>query len=266
MFHLYLPISPLCTCIYCIYLYFAQVNEKLTHRMMKDTCDHDYYVRMLPVVVEGKNRLCVTCPGCEDIKLFSLHSGGCLPAFQDRKYTPYRMCHGREGRVFMHSYSDPFPIVELDVTEQEFTGPTQTLTSMGTWETWGMCYLPEPFNAVVLTDVTGGVIRAISYERDNVMWEVKGKVNDIKIDPRGVTFYPDHQVVLVCDGSNERILVLDPKNGSHMHLIDLGMNASKQENKGRGMGKIMNISLYRDLAVVQHYAHKKFKVSFFNIK
>ena len=118
IFHLYFTFIYTCilpvffTCIYlylhlycaCIYLYLTQVNEKLTHRMMKDTCDHDYYVRMLPVVVEGKSRLCVTCPGCEDVKLFSLHSGGCLQAFHDRKLTPYRMCHGKEGRVFMHSY------------------------------------------------------------------------------------------------------------------------------------------------------------------
>ena len=62
------------------------------------------------------------------------------------------------------------------------------------WDCWGMCYLPDPYKAVVLSDEYHGIIRALSYERDNVLWEIKGKVDGSKCEPRGLLYYPEHQV------------------------------------------------------------------------
>ena len=38
----------------------------------------------------------------------------------------------------------------------------------------------------------------------------------------GILFSPQHQVLLVADGTNCRVLVLHPRDGSHLQTIQLG--------------------------------------------
>ena len=58
--------------------------------------------------------------------------------------------------------------------------------------------------------------------RGDVLWEVKGIVDGVKCDPHGVIYLPaPRDILLVCDGGNTRLLVLDPSTGNHRQSISL---------------------------------------------
>ena len=129
----------------------------------------------------------------------------------------------------------------------------------------GMCYV-DTLKVAVLSDGSGGVIRAVACEdgpgrRDpragDVLWEVKGIVDGVKCDPHGVIYLPaPRDILLVCDGSNTRLLVLDPSTGNHRQSIGIPET----------MGEVQDLCYHNnDELVVLHNADNLFNISFFSM-
>ena len=108
-----------------------------------------------------------------------------------------------------------------DALDSMFTGPSRTLdTGLTQWCT-GICYLPSPHRAIVLSIASEGVIRAISVDRNEIAWEVTGEVDGLRCNPWGLIYSARHRGLLVCDGDNRRILVLEPRDGAHRQTLPL---------------------------------------------
>ena len=105
------------------------------------------------------------------------------------------------------------------LTDSVFTGPSRTLDSgLRQWCT-GMCYLPAPHHSIVLSIASEAIIRAISVDRNEISWEVTGEVDGLRCNPWGLMYSARHGALLVCDGDNRRIVVLEPSDGSHRQTL-----------------------------------------------
>ncbi len=78
------------------------------------------------------------------------------------------MFAGEDGTIFAHSYKPPFPIIHLRAATVPFTrGRHEYALESGVFDCYGMCFVPPPVNAIVITSAEdGGIIRALSVERN----------------------------------------------------------------------------------------------------
>ena len=222
---------------------------------VKGLCQHDNQL-LLPVTMNNKELLAVSCRLCQMIRLLDVENEDVTIAFHDSRFYPGRMSHG-EGDVMyvLHSVKGAKPVLELNTAQVPFTGPVRTIKS-GMKMYFGMCYIPSPHRLIVLSDnYDPGIIRAVSAETGEKVWEVKGEVDGVECEPNGMLFSPQHQVLLVADGRNCRLLVLHPGDGSHLQTIQLD----------REMDVIAELCLHQNKLVVHHHAGRKVKVSYFSI-
>ena len=121
-----------------------------------------------------------------------------------------------------------------------------------------VCYVPSPRQAengiVVLRQ--GTLLRAVFLTPEQVLWEVT--VDGWSMDPRGVVYSPRHRALLVCDGSNQQIVVMDPERGKARETVQF------DRRKIRG---IPDLCLCGDHAVMLHdQTGSSIKISFLHIK
>ncbi len=212
---------------------------------------------ILPVCasrIAGKEQVAVACTACRDIKLVNLQRNEAVVAFSTGfRFPPARMCTGEGATVLVYSLHQG-EVMQLNVSRDAFTGPALTQSSgMSGW-CHGMCYVPEPINAVVLSD--GLSIKTVALSDGETLWEVTGVVDGEEVCPWGLFYSAKHRAVLVCDGGNPRVLVLDPRDGSHHQTLELPDN----------LGEILDMCLHLDQVILQHRTQSKEKLSFFSIK
>ena len=164
------------------------------------------------------------------------------------------MCKGEDGKVYVFSAEDPYPIAEMSLTERKLSGPMRTLQTWGMTQVTSMCYIPSPFKYLILTQNSRNLIRAISVENDEIVWQRTGAVDGTQCDPRGVYYRSPGNALMVCDGDNSRILVLDQQNGRDLQIIPL-----------HGYGSLYDLSCHGDKLIVFHEIDGKFKISFFSL-
>ena len=224
-------------------------------REVKRLCDHDN-VYVLPITVNNIEQLAVSCHACRIIKLYNLDTLQLTTAFHDPKYYPGRMSHGENGKMHVvQQVCGSVPILELDCSEEMFSGPCKIVQSEITVP-YSMHYIPSPHRLIVLSlNIPPTTIQAVSAERGEKVWEVKGQVDGVECNPHGLLFSPQHQVLLVADGTNKRLLVLNPGNGSHLQTIQLGHVLDDDV--------ITELCLHQNKLLVRHNAESKVRVSYF---
>ena len=222
---------------------------------VKGLCEHDLQF-LLPVTMNNEELLAVSCFYCRMIRLLDVQNEDVTVTFHDSRFYPGVMSHG-EGDVMyvVHEVNGRFPVLELNTAQVPFTGPVRTIQS-GIEMYYGMCYIPSPHRLIVLSDnAPGNTIRDVSAETGEKVWEVKGEVDGVECYPHGMLFSPQHQVLLVADGRNCRVLVLHPGDGSHLQTIQLD----------REMNVIAELCLHQNKLVAWHHDGRKVKVSYFSI-
>ena len=220
--------------------------------------DHNN-VYILPITVNNKERLAVSCWRCNKIKLCNLDILQVTTAFNNPKYYPGVMSLGENGKLYVvHSLKVDKQAMELDCSEETFSGPNKILLS-GMEQYHSMYYIPSPHRLIVFAcfsdDDPDNTIRAVSSETGEKVWEVKGEVNGTRCDPHGLLFSPQHQTLLVADGNNCRVLVIHPRDGSVLQTIQLEPQ----------MGSIWELCLHQNKLAVHHNAVGKEKVSYFSV-
>lgn len=229
--------------------YTQSYNKLQLKSIVKVSCKHE--VHMLPVGTEDK--ILTSCEWCKKIKLVELRRDKTTTAFSGENLWPGQLCDGARGQVLVYSLGK---VLELSAANpSKLAGPTRTVDT-GLSNCLSMCYV-GPQKTVVLSDGSGGVIRAVScYSRtDEIRWEVKGIVDGKMCDPHGLAYLPHPDVLLVCDGANTRVLVLDPRNGKHRQTIDLPEE----------MGEIHTMCVVQNDIVMRHVVDNTFKISFISL-
>ena len=85
----------------------------------------------------------------------------------------------------------------------------------------GPCYVPAPQRLIVHSDGVSHQITATDCASSRTVWRLEGAVEGRTIDPRCIVYLPSHGAVLVADGENSRVLVLDPASGRALHTLHL---------------------------------------------
>ena len=117
--------------------------------------------------------------------------------------------------------------MEVDCSGTEFV--KLRIIKHGLKRTPHMCYVPSPSRFLVVSGVpiesTFGfskhVIQATSCDTGNIAWRLEGKINDKNMATHSVLFLFSHGVILVSDGLQTGVLVLNPTNGKHIQTIQV---------------------------------------------
>ena len=179
-----------------------------------------------------------------------LRTGDSDVAMRNRDHMFEHMCHGEPGKIYVRSFDK---VLELDASKPTFTGPTKTLHT-GITMCDGMCYIPQPIRALVLSDKRA--ITAISVDDNKVLWETGDMIDEGFCEPMGLLYLPKHGALLVCDGWNHRVLVLDPRDGSHRQTVPMPDH----------MGDIKDLALHKDGLIMCHTYMNQCKISHLSLK
>ena len=118
-------------------------------RGVKCLCDHDVYI--LPVNINNREKLAVSCWNCQSIKLYNLDTLEVTTAFHDPKYYPTVLCHGENGKLFaMNGVKGDEKALELDCSEETFSGPSKIIQP-GLDIYYTLYYIPSPHKLLVFS-------------------------------------------------------------------------------------------------------------------
>ncbi len=222
-------------------------------REVKAPCRHEM-MGVLGVVVEGRELLAVACKDCEVVKFMDLESGKVFAEFEYGEEKPWKLCAGEPGKLWVWMVGGE--VIELDCSTLRPT-PTGRKVSVNLPHCDDFCFIPAPHDVLIAVHHKIHTCFCVSCDSDKEKWEQKGQVDTKKIWPWGVTFCPRHQVVLMGDHKNNRILVLDPSSGSHLQTLPLPDE----------VGSPYDVRLYGDqLFMISHCRDPDFhKVSCFSV-
>ena len=222
-------------------LVFYMVDGQLKLKKINSICNHDASAYISTLIIDGQEQLAISCEVCPDIKLLDFRTEKWSTAFRGQTGA---LCSGANNRLFAQTSGDD-SIFELDCSGRVFKGPLRTMhTSM---ECSSMCYIPHPTNALVLSDFYSSKLVAKSAEKDEIIWEFQDKKGGMMT---GLLFSAEHNVLLVPNGTNERVLIVNPQNGHLIQAIDLP-----------DIGRIYVVSMFNDQIVMLH-ADKQYKISY----
>ena len=133
-------------------------------REVKGLCEHNVYVYLLPVTMNNKQLLAVSCAGCEVIRLLDLETEEVTITFHNKTYYTGRMCHGEEDVIYVaHAVKGAIQVLELQTGHVPFIGPTRIIQS-GMKQYYSLHYVPSPNGLVIISGKSARMIRAVSAE------------------------------------------------------------------------------------------------------
>ena len=158
------------------------------------------------------------CSESREIKMLLTASGYINVAYQnsDDDVTLRFICEGEQGNLFAYSSEDPGVIVGLSTT-LPFKVLSDDMYFPGQEVKEGIFYLGKPQEALISL---GEKIMARDLKGKD-LWAVEGEVEGKTINPKGIAFSRQHQVLLVADGTNGRLLVLHPETGEVLQTVPL---------------------------------------------
>ncbi len=142
------------------------------------------------------------------------------------------------------------PILRLNSSQPQFS-QEKTIHS-GMKLPFAICYIPS-HKLIVMSDAE--MLRAVSCDTEKKVWELEGDVQGEQCCPGGMVYSPAHQALLVADGVNHRVLVVNPGDGSVRQVVQLGAD----------MGYVWDLCLHNQQLVVHHGCGAVEELSFFSI-
>ena len=247
-------------------------------KKIKALCPHKELVRMLSIVIKNDEYLAVSCKECRDINLQHLTIDTAYQAFGSCACGA--MCYGKEGGIFAIDCIEHSPVIEIGCRNpflpKQFVYGETVQTLMKSFS--DLCYISsrdilvipahkkirvrDPFSDDEEDEDSDedekkegpAMIRAVQSRGGKVLWEVK-KVGGVETCVRGVVYSHKYDVLLVADGSNQRILVLQPESGEHLKTIGLSSDVVSA----------LQLFLHRDQLILEYGDHSKIKLSFYSV-
>ena len=207
----------------------------------------------LPVTIQNTEYIAVSCPKCKDIRLWDIQTGEVRIAFDDPRYYPRLACQGNPGKMFVVHSVNGFPTMQLNCSQVPFT--LDRVIQRGMEQITAMCFVPNE-NVIVVSNFRKGLIRAVSCDTEKIVWELKGKIQGVKCNPHGMVFSSrGPQALLVADGKNHRLLVVNSGDGSVRQVVPLDQ-----------VSTAVDLCVYNQKVIVLHFEAGKAKISFFSIQ
>ena len=217
-------------------------------------CEHEEGVYLQSLNVKSTEMLLVSCASCRKIRLYNMETGNVTTAFHKHAIYPGQMSPGDGDVLYVSHHVEGFPVLELNHPKQNPGSGKMIQSGMETYHS--MHYIPAPHKLIVFSLNTESLIRAVSVVNGEVAWEVKGEIEGEICRPHGLLFSPDHQVLLVADGWNSRLIVLNPEDGSVLQTIQLDYQ----------LGAIFNLCIHQQHLIVHHlHIRKQHKVLYYSI-
>ena len=223
-------------------------------REVKRLCQHEI-VLLLPVAMDNKDLLAVSCGYCQMIRLLDTGTEKVTVAFYHPGYRPSVMSHGGRDVMYVLHGGNELSLLELNSGQVPFNGKKRKI-QLGMEKYHGFHYIQNPYNLLLLSWWEDSIIRAVSLETEQKAWEVKGEVDGKMFFPHGLLFSVQHRVLLVADGRNSRVLVLHPGDGSHLQTIQLD----------KAVDTVYELGIHSNKLVIFHRAGLEEKVSYLSIK
>ena len=258
-------------------LLISSQGSDVTESPIPPPCKHnvEYYFLFLTAEL-----VAVSCPQCQQIKLLKLKTKEFTDAFKAEWV--WRMCHGGENRIFVQGKKNEVLELILEPSNLTFTKINtihsgiqsrysglcyvpfppglqrgNTIHSGIQIRYSGLCYVPSPPGFLVVADNSDKPkVRAVDSTKGTpfIVWTFSEEVNGKKICPESVVYSPTKDVIIVGDGVNSRLLVLDRNEGTHVQTIELpDMN-------------VVDMYLRGDELVLLHSSGDVYNISYFSIK
>lgn len=173
---------------------------------------------LLGIRIEKKEWFAVACGECGDVKLVDPGKGNFSVAYRCGSHEVTRMCAGGAGKLWI--FMKGGIVTELNCSSSTFT-PTGRGVDTQMSHCSGLCFLRAPHDALVVSVDGNNLCLKMSCKTGEKLWEVKTVVDREEIQPWGVVYFADPDVLLVADRFKSRILVLDPSNGALMHRFSI---------------------------------------------
>ena len=261
-------------------LLITSQGSDVTESPIPPPCKHnaEYYFLFLTAEL-----VAVSCPQCQQIKLLKLKTKEFTDAFKAEWV--WRMCHGGENRIFVQGKKNE--VLELILNESSLTFTKTNTIHSGIQSRYsglcyvpsppglhrgntihsgiqsrysGPCYVPSPPGFVVVADNSDKPkVRAVDCSLADkgvpfIVWTFSEEVDGKKISPKSVVYSPTKDVIIVGDGVNSRLLVLDRKEGTHAQTIGLpDVN-------------VVDMHLRGDELVLLHSSGDEYNISYFSLK
>ena len=173
---------------------------------------------MLSIQILWREYLAISCRECRDIKLVDLETKEITKAYKDGQ--PFgKMCRGWHKICVRLEQG----YLQLDCSSTKFTKMRYTETGNdGFISGYDLCYVPPPLNTIVT--IGGGGIRATSLDEqpnETVRHLFKKEMDGKIIKPNLVTYSSRLDAVLVMDGKNKTVWVINPGSMEILQNIDV---------------------------------------------
>ena len=195
------------------FLYFLTLQHGTVAENKVQVPCQDYSVSLLSLCVNNEEYLAVACKACHDIKLLDLKTKKIVSKAFIYMNKIQKICHGQPGRLFIFCGRDIF---ELDCSGLRFK-QIQTIPA-GINVCGNLCYIPSPYNLIVVSDRNCKEITAISTQTKKPVWTID-EIDGIEVRTSAFVFLPLKSALLV--GGIDCMYVLDPVNGTLVQTIQL---------------------------------------------
>ncbi len=204
-----------------IYSTNGDLKRKIPH-----VCGHEDGIFIEAVTIQGQEYLCASCINekCDKIYAVCLRDDRVHVAYKKDGHYPSNICLGEPGVLYVKDCMAEYdqPVLQLDCSRLPFTH-TRTIQS-GMEGMYDICYSSHPQPGVLIfTNHPTHNIRAVSVDTGTKLWELtKSEIEGRVICPHGITVSTVNNYLIVCDGTNKRLLVLRTRDGKviNTHHVD----------------------------------------------
>ena len=101
------------------------------------------------------------------------------------------MCQGEADQIYVVHSVKGIPILQLNCSQPQFILEKTIQSGMETW--YDICYIPSHRLIAVSDNAPDNIVRAMSCDTEERVWELKGEVQDTQCNPHEMVYSPGHQ-------------------------------------------------------------------------
>ncbi len=215
-------------------------------------CFHEL-IRLQPIVIGNIEYIAISCFDCQLIYLYDYSTFSVVSSF--KMECPDSMCLGPQDTLFVvKGVPGGREVVGLDIRTTQFRFKFNIKTNMQ--QIYDICHMAfeYPNGTLVLTDWESNTICAVNINTQDIIWNIRGEIDGKLCDPHGVVGTPTGELI-VADGSNARLIVLDGHTGELINTQDLDK-----------CSHVAGLHLLRDNTLIVWYHYKgKEMIGYYNI-
>ncbi len=236
-----------------LHIYNGSSDSWQKERTESGFCEHPDFIYLLPVTVQQQQLLAVSCFHCCKIRLYNMKTRESTTAFHDPSCYPGCMCQGEPNQIYVaQNVLDAVSILQLNYSQPQFT--LEKIIQSEREDYCSICFVPSHRLIVINQNAPDKIVIAVSCDTEKKLWELQGEVQGVQCNPHGMVYSPDHQALLVADGWNSRVLVVNPGDGSVRQVLPLCAD----------MGVVWELCLHNQQLVMHHTDAGREKVSYFS--